>query len=449
MQNSRFVVLAIVHVVSMLAPRTLSAYLSDSQRLLHDKLVNYTKVFRPLNNQAKAIDVQLAFSLVSINEFNEREEKLTVCGMLQCRWRDEIFTWNPRDYGGVYYVVIDVGSIWVPHMTLVNPAKEIQRLDEDWHQLYVLNTGVVYYSIGGMFSVSCPVDVTYYPWDKQFCEIWFMAYGYSNNDVNLVQSRQNVSLSLFSENGAWAVVGSKTASEPKKSIATFGFYLERKPRFVVINILLPLILMSFMNALIFLIPSDSGERISYSIAVLLAIAVFLTLVGDNLPKTSNPMSVLSYYLLSVLVVSVCITLINIVSLRLFYKDDKEHVGSFWIWFTFVLQCKKRATNQSRMKPLLYLNNESDNSMTSRQSKCSGERGLPHITTIVGDENGDGTNRRKAFFSDENDEVSDVNITWKDVSCAFDKIAFFVFTITLVALAVIFWVFVSGTLSAQT
>ncbi|GFR77067.1 neuronal acetylcholine receptor subunit alpha-6, partial [Elysia marginata] len=42
-----------------------------------------------------------------------------------------------------------------------------------------------------------------------------------------------------------------------------SFDLERKPTFLVISILLPTTFLSLLNLLVFLIPVDSGEKISY------------------------------------------------------------------------------------------------------------------------------------------------------------------------------------------
>jgi hypothetical protein len=49
---------------------------------------------------------------------------------------------------------------------------------------------------------------------------------------------------------------------------------EQRPRYTVANILLPLNFMAFLGNIVFLIPTESGERILYSITMLLAIAVF-------------------------------------------------------------------------------------------------------------------------------------------------------------------------------
>ncbi|XP_060559571.1 5-hydroxytryptamine receptor 3A-like [Ruditapes philippinarum] len=87
----------------------------------------------------------------------------------------------------------------------------------------------------------------------------------------------------------------------------------------------PIIFLAYLNNVVFVIPAECGERISYSITVLLAIAVYLTIVGDNLPKTSFPMAYFSYYLLALLITSICITLATIFNLRIYHYTTSDPV----------------------------------------------------------------------------------------------------------------------------
>ena len=64
--------------------------------------------------------------------------------------------------------------------------------------------------------------------------------------------------------------------------------LKRKPLLIVVNVLLPIAFLSVLNVLVFIIPVDSGQRVSYCITVLLSISVFFTIVSDTLPKSSDP-----------------------------------------------------------------------------------------------------------------------------------------------------------------
>ena len=56
--------------------------------------------------------------------------------------------------------------------------------------------------------------------------------------------------------------------------------------------MLPIILSSILVTLVFLVPVESGEKLSYILTVLLTIAVFLTIIGDTLPAISLTTSIL-------------------------------------------------------------------------------------------------------------------------------------------------------------
>ena len=431
--------------------------IADSQRLLNDKLANYTKQLRPLYNQSKALDVYLSFDLVSIRDFDEREGKFTVTGVLKCYWFDEMFTWNPDDYGGVYNVQIDVSTIWIPSMALVNPTEEMKRVSEDWHILHVENTGLIANLAGGIFSASCQIDVTYYPWDKQYCELWFMAWGYTHQQINLIQMSNHSTFYIYSEHGMWTMRDSQTGTFPEASLASFGFHVERKPLFVVINILSPIIFLSFMNVLLFMIPIESGERISFCITVLLAIAVFLTLVGDNLPKTSNPMSILSYYLLSVLILSVCITLLNILSLRLFHADDKDEVGAFWKGLTHFIRCRCCGRSRARNKrPIQFTNGVHNNASNSHVSEpgiqaiSKSQRSITNHSIVHGrvEYIHSLNNDTKYKMTEETTTKKEDEITWKDVSYAFDMVSFVLCVAALIFLTIYFLLAAAGTIGTN-
>ena len=58
---------------------------------------------------------------------------------------------------------------------------------------------------------------------------------------------------------------------------------------------MPVLVTSLLVALTFIVPLDSGEKLSYILTVFLALVVLLTLVADSLPPTSITTSVLGQY----------------------------------------------------------------------------------------------------------------------------------------------------------
>ena len=59
-----------------------------------------------------------------------------------------------------------------------------------------------------------------------------------------------------------------------------------------INVLLPCVMLSLLTLLVFRMPPDAGEKVSLSITVLLSFTVFMLMVSDNMPQTSNHIPIL-------------------------------------------------------------------------------------------------------------------------------------------------------------
>ena len=94
-----------------------------------------------------------------------------------------------------------------------------------------------------------------------------------------------------------------------------------------------------MNLFVFIIPANSGERIGYSLSVLLSNVVFLTLVSDNLPSTSKPkISYICYLLLADVISSSCIIVCTIIGLRIHQKPDSEKIPKLLL---ALLKCTRK------------------------------------------------------------------------------------------------------------
>lgn len=74
--------------------------------------------------------------------------------------------------------------------------------------------------------------------------------------------------------------------EPYPDI-TFYLTLRRKAQFYVLTILFPCILTGSVAAVSFILPPESGEKVSLSVTVLLSLAVFLLMVSEQLPASSD------------------------------------------------------------------------------------------------------------------------------------------------------------------
>lgn len=68
---------------------------------------------------------------------------------------------------------------------------------------------------------------------------------------------------------------------------TFTVEMKRKPKFYVLTIIFPCTLVLALAALGFILPADSGEKVSLEVTVLLSLSVFLLLVSDKLPASAE------------------------------------------------------------------------------------------------------------------------------------------------------------------
>jgi hypothetical protein len=399
--------------------------MNDSKKLLNDRMLTYEKTFRPVENQSEPIEVYIGFELVSIQEFKEVKEQLSVAAIIRAHWIDEYMTWDPTDYGGLDQLVIESDNVWTPNLVLLNTVEKLKKIGDSWQLIRFLPDGFAYYFPGDVFSATCQVDVTYYPWDRHKCSFSIAPWAQSETEIIFSPIGDKVFTTYFSENGIWHFYNSSIGHTPGSFFIDFTLYLKRKPVFVLLNVVLPIIFMAFLNTLVFAIPVESGERISYSITVLLALAVFLTFVGDNLPKTSSPMSLFGYYLLIVLIISISITLTTIFNMRLYHKDENIPIPDWIVRFVMCLKCECR--NIKNKRKCRSLENKKETMDTENEHRSKNENAV------------DSFNGRKAELEHKNDS----KILWRDVGSAFDKIFFVFYFITVSVATIWFFIKVSG------
>ncbi|XP_060577235.1 neuronal acetylcholine receptor subunit alpha-6-like [Ruditapes philippinarum] len=284
----------------------------DTNRLLREKLADYNKNTRPTFDQSKPTVVNYTLDIIYIQEFDEVKQKFSFIGVASIIWIDEEMKWNPAEYGGLDSLLTASGPFWKPEITLANSVGGIEPIAADDLKIRFSPNGYAYYTPGKLFSSACDVDVTFYPFDIHTCQLRFTPHGHRPDEVLINVENTKVGQEFFLQNGGWKLVDSHI------NVSLFTFFseltvyitIERKPRYAIVNVILPIIFLAYLSNVVFVIPAECGERISYSITVLLATAVYVTIVGDNLPKTSFPMAYFSYYLLALLITSICITLAN-------------------------------------------------------------------------------------------------------------------------------------------
>ncbi|XP_076467580.1 neuronal acetylcholine receptor subunit alpha-7-like [Babylonia areolata] len=323
-------VLVMMMEISLLPSPTSGANFSNYAALRKDLFTNYQKELRPVKDDSLPMDVYIAMRLSSIQELDEINQQLTFSAFFEVSWNDVNLQWNNATYNNIEYFTYPQKEVWIPDLTIRNSMESMKEMGFDRNYLFIRCSGEVTWIVGGVFKTSCDIDVTYYPFDTQECHVIIstLVSTLSEIDVSFTPDH-SVSSDWYSESGSWDLlsftVGS-VADTSDRTLIAFTIKIKRLRLYHVVTILTPVLFLSLTATLVFALPADSGEKMGTSITVLLAFAVYLTIVAEQMPKTSVRVSIMAVYLTSLLGLTASGVLLTVWILNLHFRDDVHPPG---------------------------------------------------------------------------------------------------------------------------
>ncbi|XP_017770336.1 PREDICTED: acetylcholine receptor subunit alpha-like 1 [Nicrophorus vespilloides] len=115
----------------------------------------------------------------------------------------------------------------------------------------------------------------------------------------------------------------------------FNITLRRKTLFYTVNLIIPCVGISFLSILVFYLPSDSGEKVSLSISILLSLTVFFLLLVEIIPPTSITVPLLGKYLLFTMLLCTLSVVITIAVLNVNFRSPVTHKLAPWVRYFFI------------------------------------------------------------------------------------------------------------------
>ncbi|XP_045159519.2 neuronal acetylcholine receptor subunit alpha-3-like [Mercenaria mercenaria] len=382
-----------------------SSLKSNNTYNLHRTLLeDYDADIRPCLDCPEPLYISMEFHLTALNKIDVIEGELNTVGYVSVVWMDGRLAWDPVSTG-VRSIMVSPKKVWKPPIILGNPSKSISKLNADDALARIMYNGKVIWNPGDVFRSRCEYDVYNYPFDRQRCWIVFTPWSYLAHEISLKSSAKHVMTSFYHENGEWKLGTTAVSTYEKGGISVIQFDINfiRRSEFFVVNIIVPISFLSFLNCLSFAIPIQCGERLSYSVTILLSFAVFMTLVSDNIPKTSAPMSLLCYCLTSLFSGSVLIMVCVMLNMRIFYTDPSTEISSAYVQFSKFLKCCQKKDMKAHTNK--------DNS-TIREN-------VVNVCTC------------NSTGHQQQDPCE--HVTWQDVASAFDIVAFVIFLVYFISI----------------
>jgi nicotinic acetylcholine receptor alpha-7 len=265
---------------------------SSRYKLRKDLLQNYDKETEPND---KGTDFTIEFYPQSMIEFNEKDEKFAMSGLLKFSWRDPKIAKNwansPHQSSDIETMYLGESKVWTPRIVHMNA---FSRADAE--SMY---ESPVQFSLGGLafmlkkeiLTSKCKVDMYDYPFDIHTCSIE-LAMLQNYMDTSGRTSVHKINFDYFENDTTWdikssnAVVAFDNFTGVLRSI-TFQFKLERAASYVSLIIIVPMTFMVILQPFSFCIPRKSGERVGFSTTVILSMAIYLTIFTTFIPQSSR------------------------------------------------------------------------------------------------------------------------------------------------------------------
>ncbi|XP_048849249.1 neuronal acetylcholine receptor subunit alpha-7-like isoform X1 [Brienomyrus brachyistius] len=331
------------------------------RHLLKQLLKDYNRMERPVANDSLPLTVNLTMILVQIMDVDEKNQVLTTNVWLQMHWYDHYLQWNQSEFPGVKNLRFTTDQIWTPDILLYNSA------DDDFDSTFKTNvlvnsSGFCQYLPPGIFMSTCNVDVRWFPFDIQKCEMKFGSWSFDGWLLDLQMKEADIS--GYMPNGEWDLVGVPgtrnelyydCCKEPYPDV-TFVVTIRRRTLYYALNLLIPCVLLSSMTLLIFVLPADSGEKISLGITVLLSLTVFMLLVAEIMPATSDSIPLIGQYFASIMIIVGMSVIATVVVLQYHHHDPNGGDMPKWVqlvllqWVAWFLRMKRPGESDERERP---------------------------------------------------------------------------------------------------
>ena len=247
--------------------------------------------------------VRAGFMLYDINEIEETTETFEFEGAMLLSWNDPRQAFDPavegvdeRVFKGDFQFT-ELFDGWWPQVVLANQSG---ALDSQGVVLRIAPDGTVWYVQEIDAIAESPMDLRFFPFDRQSLEIHFKFLGYGVDEVrfepvddysSLLPQRGNAIGNAEWRIEAYAV----TAGEDPSAIAgpgavgqgsTLRIDIEagRNPAYLIRTVVMPLALIVVLSWSIFWMDRESlGNRMDISFIALLTVVAFQTIVEQALP----------------------------------------------------------------------------------------------------------------------------------------------------------------------
>ncbi|XP_062620547.1 acetylcholine receptor subunit beta-type unc-29-like [Saccostrea cucullata] len=327
------------------------------EKLFNDNVNKYNPNVRPTLDCDKPITVNVSVNLVTLHSLIERSQTLRTTVWIDLEWTDLQMTWNRSLFANIDSIVVPQEKIWIPDICISNEVTNNKCLIKSENGKSLIDyTGKVTLWWNREVQTGCDVDISRYPFDSQVCPIRIGTWYSEDEKVKLTPKFDNIDFSNYVLSEEWDIVSSSIKTvlvENDKHFTELEFFIvmDRKPLFYLYSIVLPILLLSVLNMVCFLVPIESGEKIDMTMAIFLTFAVFMTLISSTVPRTSEDVFKFGIFMTMHLMMSGITILLEVLVSHIYFKPKGTKMNKVytWVYNHFVSNGKNDSVKPSSLR----------------------------------------------------------------------------------------------------
>ncbi|CAI4229122.1 unnamed protein product [Auanema sp. JU1783] len=315
---------------------------NDEQKLYRYLSYGYDRSVRPVFNSSKVVEVYIGLTLTHIFNIDEKNQVLALNVWVEQQWNDERMRWNPSNFGNISKMTLATKLVWTPDIVLYNNAQDYNRgfLNTNLHASH---DGEIQWAPPQKVHSRCHMDVSNFPFDHQFCSLIFRSWIYDISQVDLkimqrYDGKSPFTKDSYSENGEWEIVDNRTlryeqvTGGKRFGTVVFEIHLRRRMLYFLYNIIAPCVMLSVLTMMQFILPCESGEKVTLGLTVLLAYSVFSFNIAESMPETSEVIPLIAIYLMAIMGISALSVAFSVFVLNLRHGAENKTGIPKWLEF---------------------------------------------------------------------------------------------------------------------
>lgn len=306
----------------------------DTETVLQDTLFHaYNRYRKPVKIYNRKVQVGLGLHILSLPKLDIRSQTLHTAIWLRVDWTDEYLRWNSGDFSGINFLRLPADKVWIPavcnmHEISGRRCLTYSSVENTNSEVEIESNGHVSLSEAMESIILCSFNVQKFPFDIQICTFTFFASTKQSHSLELMHNQSSFDSRYFIGNEEWGLISTNVQKNAWK--LEMKIELRRRPLFLTLTLVFPIITLSFMNVFCFVLPIESGEKMGMSVAVFLTFAVFGSILSDSMPKDSENISLFIVYVTVQIFLSGLSVVLETIVLRIYHAK----LGPFSRFFEF-------------------------------------------------------------------------------------------------------------------